>query len=250
MVPVAARRQGRGARRCAAFCGRASRVSGKLRPSLNVPQVPVTRGKVTPSRRARSSGAHGSRGATVARNRSCRRRKRSGRLVWAFSQAALSAFINERPAAKAPQPTSPRPLLHSLARARTHDTETPRSPRFVSRAPWEAHGTPADASAAEASARCVPARFARLAVGTARPPPPPPGFRASARRLHPPPSDVPPPRPRTRFPRTPTRRVSRARLRATVRTSAATTGDTSSRATTATSRISTPTARGVRICAR
>ena len=36
---------GTGARRCAAFCGRASGVSGKLRPSLNVPQVPVTRGK-------------------------------------------------------------------------------------------------------------------------------------------------------------------------------------------------------------
>jgi hypothetical protein len=76
----------------------------------------------------------------------------------------------------------------------------------------------------------------------------------SRKRASPPPStlaaDVPPPRPRTRFPRTPTRRVSRARLRATARTSAATTGDTSSRATTATSRISTPTARGVRICAR
>ena len=63
-------------------------------------------------------------------------------------------------------------------------------------------------------------------------------------------ADVPPPRPRTRFPRMSTRRVSRARLPATARTSAATTGDTSSRATTATSRISTPTARDVRICAR
>ena len=55
---------------------------------------------------------------------------------------------------------------YSLARARTHDTKTPRSPRFVSRAPWEAHGTPADASAAEASARYVPARSSLLAVGT------------------------------------------------------------------------------------
>ena len=64
-----------GARRGAAYCGRASRVSGKLRPSLDVPQVPVTRGKVTPSRRARSSGARGSQGASVdRRHRPCGRR--------------------------------------------------------------------------------------------------------------------------------------------------------------------------------
>lgn len=189
-MPVAARRRGRALGGVRPSAGARVGFRGSSARRSTCRRCRSREARVAPSRRARSSGAHGSRGATVARNRSCRRRKRSGRLVWAFSQAALSAFINERPAAKAPQPTSLRPLLHSLARARTHDTETPRSPRFVSRAPWEAHGTPADASAAEASARCVPARFARLAVGTARPPPPPPGFRASARRLHPPPSPL------------------------------------------------------------
>ena len=82
----------------------------------------------------------------------------------------------------------------------------------------------------------------------ARPPPPPPGFLESARgRSTPSPDALPPLR---AFPRLVHDRVSRARLPATARTSAATTGDSSSRATTATSRISTPTARSDQICAR
>lgn len=82
----------------------------------------------------------------------------------------------------------------------------------------------------------------------ARPPPPPPGFLESARGLSTPSPDALPPL--RAFPRLVHDRVSRARLPATARTSAATTGDSSSRATTATSRIPTPTARSDQICAR
>ena len=97
-------------------------------------------------------------------------KKRSARnLVWAFSHqgSCLQKFRDpKRPKRASSNRFSETFLSHSLARARTRDTKTPRPPRFVSRAPWEAHGTPADVSAAEASARYVPARFARLAVGT------------------------------------------------------------------------------------
>ena len=83
----------------------------------------------------------------------------------------------------------------------------------------------------------------------ARPPPPPPRFLESACCPSTPSPDTP-----YRLCTFPRRlvddRVSRARLLATARTSAATTDDTSSRATTATSRISTPTARSDRICAQ
>ena len=82
----------------------------------------------------------------------------------------------------------------------------------------------------------------------ARPPPPPPGFPERARGLSTP--RLTPPPPLRAFPHLDDDRVSRARLPATARTSAATTGDTSSRATTATSRMSIPTARSDRICAR
>ena len=177
-------------------------------------------------------------------------KKRSARnLVWAFSHqgSCLQKFRDsKRPKRASSNRFSETFLSHSLARARTRDTKTPRPPRFVSRAPWEAHGTPADVLAAEAwlgtsplvsraslSARTSAAAAAwisRERVASRHPRLTPFPHSARFRLVH--------------------DRVSRARLPATARTSAATTGDSSSRATTATSRIPTPTARSDQICAR
>lgn len=250
MVPVAARRRGRALGGVRPSAGARVGFQGSSARRSTCRRCRSREARVAPSRRARSSGAHGSRGATVARNRSCRRRKRSGRLVWAFSQAALSAF-NERPARES-SPTNLSETSSPQPRARPHARH------------GDAPLTALRLSGAMGGSRNSGRRVGGGGLGSVRPRP----FRAprcrhgtsaaaaawiSRKRASPPDTlaaDVPPPRPRTRFPRMSTRRVSRARLPATARTSAATTGDTSSRATTATSRISTPTARDVRICAR
>ena len=80
-----------GARRGAAYCGRASRVSGKLRPSLDVPQVPVTRDK-SRTESARAVEWRSRLAGRVLRPSSIvhkAQKKRSARnLVWAFSQGS------------------------------------------------------------------------------------------------------------------------------------------------------------------
>ena len=171
MVPVAARRRKRalGGVRPTAGARVGFRESSARRSTCR--RCRSREIKVAPSRRARSSGARGSRGASFARHRSCTRRKRSGRLVTSYGHSVRARVCKnfadpKRPKRESSTRFSETFLFHSLARARTRDTKTPRPPRFVSRAPWEVHGTPADVSAAEASARYVPARFARLAVGT------------------------------------------------------------------------------------
>lgn len=80
-----------GARRGAAYYGRASRVSGKLRPSLDVPQVPVTRDK-SRTESARAVEWRSRLAGRVLRPSSIvhkAQKKRSARnLVWAFSQGS------------------------------------------------------------------------------------------------------------------------------------------------------------------
>ena len=82
-----------GARRGAAYRGRASRVSGKLRLSLDVPQVPVTRDKSrTESPRAVEWRSRLAR-RVLRRHRSCTRRKRSGRLVTSYGHSVIRARV-------------------------------------------------------------------------------------------------------------------------------------------------------------
>ena len=82
--------------------------------------------KVAPSRRARSSGARGSRGASFARHRSCTRRKRSGRLVTSYGHSVRARVCKNFADAKRPKRESStrfcETFLSPQPRARPHAT--------------------------------------------------------------------------------------------------------------------------------
>ena len=239
-----------GARRGAAYCGRASRVSGKLRPSLDVPQVPVTRDK------SRTESAR----AVEWRSRLARRVRRP-------SPSTVRQALKERSARMGihsglpvfPMQFSTRSprelanlflgdlLLQPRARPHARHEDAPLTALRLSGAMGGSRNSGRRVGGGGLGS-VRPCPFLAPRCRHARPPPPPPGFPERARGLSTP--RLTPPPPLRAFPHLDDDRVSRARLPATARTSAATTGDTSSRATTATSRMSIPTARSDRICAR
>lgn len=214
-----------------------------------MPQVPVTRDK-SRTESARAVEWRSRLAGRVLRPSSIvhkAQKKRSARnLVWAFSQGSCLQKFRECQTLRA-QPDSAKPSsLHSLARARTrHEDAPPTALRLSGAMGGSRNSGRRVGGGGLGSVR--PRSFRAPRCRHARPPPPPPGFLESARGLSTPSPDALPPL--RAFPRLVHDRVSRARLPATAPTSAATTGDSSSRATTATSRISTPTARSDQICA-
>ena len=120
-----------GARRGAAYCGRASRVSGKLRPSLDVPQVPVTRDKSrTESPRVVEWRSRLAR-RVLRRHRSCTRRKRSGRLVTSYGHSVIGARVCKNfaiPNAQSVQAQTDSPKPSSLIASRAPARATRRRP--------------------------------------------------------------------------------------------------------------------------
>ena len=252
MVPVAARRRKRalGGVRPTTGARVGFRESSARRSTCRRCRSRET--KVAPSRRARSSGARGSRGASFARHRSCTRRKRSGRLVTSYGHSVRARVCKNFANAKRPKRESstrfcetflsPQPRARPHAR---HEDAPPTALRLSGAMGGSRNSGRRVGGGGLGSVR--PRSFRAPRCRHARPPPPPPGFLESARGLSTPSPDALPPL--RAFPRLVHDRVSRARLPATAPTSAATTGDSSSRATTATSRISTPTARSDQICA-